>query len=291
MNNELDHIVDTDSVKPFDFCAEFENSMSIAQEIMDILDDLDLFTHSFEIYTDIVNAIDTNGGVDASLEVMFGENFSSSESMREEASMEADGFISKIINTVKEFFRKLWAWFQSIFKGNDGVIKALEEASKNIDSKANIFPLKVNHKFLYEGGWVNKVITTTFAGVEQGIDQTPYQYKTVFNVNIPGTKTVRTDIVNKEAEGDTLFGGAFMIENPQQFKNACSCLVLALNAIKSSEQSFKRLEDEIEQQAKDEGKERGAIVRKVLAAKAWARIRLINARVRAGAMYLVNRAK
>ena len=291
MNNELDHIVDTNSVKPFDFCAEFENSMSIAQEIMDILEDLDLFTHSFEIYTEIVNAIDTNGGVDASLEHMFGENFSSSESMREEASMEADGFISKIINTVKEFFRKLWAWFQSIFKGNDGVIKALEEASKNIDNKANIFPLKVNHKFLYEGGWVNKVITTTFAGVEQGIDQTPYQYKTVFNVNIPGTKTARTDIVNKEAEGDTLFGGAFMIENPQQFKNACSCLILALNAIKSSEQSFKRLEDEIEQQAKDEGKERGAIMRKVLAAKAWARIRIINARVRAGAMYLVNRAK
>lgn len=291
MNNELDHIVDTDSVKPFDFCAEFENEMSIVHEIMDILDDLDLFTHSFEIYTDIVNAIDTNGGVDASLEHMFGENFSSSESMREEASMEADGFISKIINTVKEFFRKLWAWFQSIFKGNDGVIKALEEASRNIDSKANIFPLKVNHKFLYEGGWVNKVITTTFAGVEQGIDQTPYQYKTVFNVNIPGTKTARTDIVNKEAEGDTLFGGAFMIENPQQFKNACSCLILALNAIKSSEQNFKRLEDEIEQQAKAEGKERGAIMRKVLAAKAWARIRLINARVRAGAMYLVNRAK
>lgn len=291
MNNELDHIVDTNPVKPFDFCAEFENEMSIAQEIMDTLENLDLFTHSFEIYTDIVNAIDANGGVDASLEHMFGENFSSSESMREEASMEADGFISKIINTVKEFFRKLWAWFQSIFKGNDGVIKALEEASRNIDSKANIFPLKVNHKFLYEGGWVNKVINTTFAGVEQGIDQTPYQYKTVFNVNIPGTKTARTDIVNKEAEGDTLFGGAFMIENPQQFKNACSCLVIALNAIKSSEQSFKRLEGEIEQQAKDEGKERGAIMRKVLAAKAWARIRLINARVRAGAMYLVNRAK
>lgn len=297
MSNEFDHIVDTKPVESIDLCVEFENSMTLAEEMMDLIEQMDVFAQSFEIYSEIVNAIDSIGGVDASLEHMFGENFSSSESMHEEASLEAEGFISKIINTVKEFFRKLWAWFQSILKGNDGVIEALKEAMNNIDKKTNIFPLKVNHKFLYENGWVNRIVTSTFAGVEQQVDQDPTKVKEGIGAKIANVlndnwgREQRTDIVNQSAEGDTLFGGAFIIENAEQFKNACTCLIQALTTIKSSEQSFKRIEGEIEQQAATEGKERGAISKKVLTAKAWARIRIINARVRAGAMYLVNRAK
>lgn len=293
LSNKVKHMSNETTLN---LAEEFVRAMDIANEMDELVDQMFELDYGYEIYSSIVDTIHSCGGVTKSLESMFGENFTSSDKMLEESSMEADGIISKAINTIKEFFRKLWAWFQSIFKGNDGVIAALREAKTKVDQKANIFPLKVNHAFLYENGWVNKMVTGTFAGIEQTVDQKDtktgdawYQKAGSFISGGRLGQVKRDDIVNKSAEGDTIFGGAFMIENPDQFKNACDCLISALDAIKSSEQSFKKLEGEIEQEAASNGEKQGFITKKLLTAKAWARVRLINARVRAGAMYLVNR--
>ena len=290
----LKHLdVSQGSVENIDLLQEFSTAFDIAQEMDEILAQMDTFEHSFEVYHAIVNVIKEQGGVTQSLETMFGENFSSAASMEVEASNEEVGFFGKIINQVKEFFKKLWAWFQSIIKGNDGVIRALQEAMTRVDAKANIFPLKVHNRYIFENGWVNRQIDQMFLDVPAATSELQKQYNPGFKGTVTHLKdkvfhNTAADVPTKDAESDTLFGGAFTIENPEQFKNACRCLISALEALNSAKNSFGKIEKDIELYENQTGDKSGFLMKKAVAVKAWAHIRLINARVRAGAMYLCN---
>ena len=102
-------------------------------EINDILSDIEETESSYEAYDAISNCIKACGGVSKSLELMFGENFSSAASMEVESITAKQGFFGKIVQWIKDFFAKLWAWFKSWFQTRDGMIKKLTELKEKAD--------------------------------------------------------------------------------------------------------------------------------------------------------------
>ena len=102
-------------------------------EIEDILSNIEEAETSYEAYDAINKCIQACGGVSKSLESMFGENFSSAASMEAESVTAKQGFIEKIIQWVKDFFAKIWAWFKSWFQTRDGMIKELTELKEKAD--------------------------------------------------------------------------------------------------------------------------------------------------------------
>lgn len=112
----------------------FIEMMSVEAEMESLISEANEASHAFEIYSQIYDTITELGGVDKSLEFMFGENFTDSASMEAEAKAQKDGFFAKMWQWIKDFFAKLWAWFKSWFQTRDGMITKLEELKAKADT-------------------------------------------------------------------------------------------------------------------------------------------------------------
>ena len=110
-------------------------------ELQELFDEGVQIAQSYEIYSMIVDTIEKSGGVTKSLEAMFGENFSSVDAMKSEASAEAFEWAEKAWNWIITFFKKMWAWVSSLWTSTDSVRAQLRELK---GKAANVvYPFKV----------------------------------------------------------------------------------------------------------------------------------------------------
>lgn len=96
-------------------------------DLNDLFEEGVKIAQSYEMYTLIVDTIEKSGGVTKSLEAMFGENFTSVDTMKDEASNEAFEWAEKAWNWIITFFKKMWAWISSLWTSTDSVRAQLRE--------------------------------------------------------------------------------------------------------------------------------------------------------------------
>ena len=96
-------------------------------ELQELFDEGVQIAQSYEIYSMIVDTIEKCGGVTKSMEAMFGENFTSVDTMKDEASAEAFEWAEKAWNWIVTFFKKMWAWVSSLWTSTDSVRAQLRE--------------------------------------------------------------------------------------------------------------------------------------------------------------------
>lgn len=118
--------------------------MQYSDCIQTICDEAIALAEAYEMYDLIIDCVNQTGGVSKSLELMFGENFSSSYSMEEEAKTEqaaaGEGFWEK----VKAFFSNIWQWIKNLFSSNEKIAGQLDELIKKLNGsevKADTFPI------------------------------------------------------------------------------------------------------------------------------------------------------
>jgi hypothetical protein len=90
--------------------------------------ELDKVMTSIEIYSEIGRTIQVCGGVTKSIEVMFGENFSSTASMEAEVMASIKSGFKKAWEWLKKMFGKIADFFRTLFSTTEGAKKRFAEA-------------------------------------------------------------------------------------------------------------------------------------------------------------------
>jgi len=125
---------------------------ALNNEIVDTLNELSDMTHSLEIFEAISNTITKCGGVTKSLEVMFGENFSSAASMEAEATEKKENIFKKAGKKLLELIRKMINWIKGLFTSNKTHFKTLDELEKKygkvvLPKGTKVARLRANDRF------------------------------------------------------------------------------------------------------------------------------------------------
>jgi len=194
-------------------------------EASDAYDQVKELEHSLEIYEAISDTITKCGGVTKSLEVMFGENFSSAASMEAEALDKAKEICRKVIEKLKDFFSKIWDWFKRIFMSNKRLIDNLHKAEDNADKIK--FPIKVKLAAHFDdlNDWVEKM--KSFCQTIESFNPETEDPKT-----LPNIEALKDVVDIKEFEEST-------IDSADAYKQAC---VSATNLMNSVNELFEKLD-------------------------------------------------
>ncbi len=258
-------------IDPIEAILDLQNA---SMELDSALEGLQDAIKSCEIYSEIVSCIDACGGVSKSLEILFGENFSSTANMREEASKEAFEWALKAWEWIKAFFVKLWNWFRSIFTNVPTIKDNLKKLKKRTDLK---FPMTVRIPFGTEKGGTAlfklqviedyiKVIKTCrakFTKADSDISGTA-EYdengnpkgETVGGTHLEIDPNELDDMVSgifpdQNAAGETDFTDSITISSKSELDVYVNDLLDGFDHIKKCEELFKAAEKELSALIKD----------------------------------------
>lgn len=203
--------------------------------------------HSFEMYSLITDTIEAQGGVSKSLEMMFGENFSSVEAMKFEASQEAFEWAEKAWQWVKDFFSKLWNWCKSLFVSTASMKEKLEDLKKRANEIK--YPVEFVNPFGSEYTGKNMEILDGYANFIEFCKK-EFASETAesgFEVNADKLDELADNFL-KGAEADVEGAGSnrHKINNASELIAECDFVIKFIDATKAGEEKFKAAEKEIE---------------------------------------------
>lgn len=206
-------------IDPIEAILDLQNA---SMELDSALEGLQDAIKSCEIYSEIVSCIDACGGVSKSLEILFGENFSSTANMREEASKESFEWAKTAWEWIKAFFVKLWNWFRSIFTNVPTIKDNLKKLKKRTDLK---FPMTIRTPFGTENGFTAML---KVEAIEKYIDaiKTCRAKFTKADSNISGTAEYDE---NGNPKGEAV-GGTHLEIDPNELDSAVSGIFPDLKA-------------------------------------------------------------
>ena len=210
---------------------------------------------SFETYTEIIDTIKKQGGVTKSIEVMFGENFSSSASMEAEAEENASKANEGLWEKIKTWLSTAWEWIKNLFTSNEKIAAQLDELISKLQSgavKPN-FPITVKRPKYIQ----NQIDEATKPPTAEG-----------------GENQQQAPV--KEAED-------FVIKDVQGAVNECKFVKDALEKIKTIGDGVKNLEEEYKAK---EGNDPGFFKKASMYMKTWATKQFVMSATRAYATRL-----
>ena len=210
---------------------------------------------SFETYTEIIDTIKKQGGVTKSIEVMFGENFSSVASMEAEAEENASKANEGLWEKIKTWLSTAWEWIKNLFTSNEKIAAQLDELISKLQSgavKPN-FPITVKRPKYIQ----NQIEEATKPPTAEG-----------------GENQQQAPV--KEAED-------FVIKDVQGAVNECKFVKDALEKIKTIGDGVKNLEEEYKAK---EGNDPGFFKKASMYMKTWATKQFVMSATRAYAARL-----
>lgn len=210
---------------------------------------------SFETYTEIIDTIKKQGGVTKSIEVMFGENFSSVASMEAEAEENASKANEGLWEKIKTWLSTAWEWIKNLFTSNEKIAAQLDELISKLQSgtvKPN-FPITVKRPKYIQ----NQIEEATKPPTAEG-----------------GENQQQAPV--KEAED-------FVIKDVQGAVNECKFVKDALEKIKTIGDGVKNLEEEYKAK---EGNDPGFFKKASMYMKTWATKQFVMSATRAYATRL-----
>ena len=210
---------------------------------------------SFETYTEIIDIIKKQGGVTKSIEVMFGENFSSVSSMEAEAEENASKANEGLWEKIKTWLSTAWEWIKNLFTSNEKIAAQLDELISKLQSgavKPN-FPITVKRPKYIQ----NQIEEATKPPTAEG-----------------GENQQQAPV--KEAED-------FVIKDVQGAVNECKFVKDALEKIKTIGDGVKNLEEEYKAK---EGNDPGFFKKASMYMKTWATKQFVMSATRAYATRL-----
>ena len=211
---------------------------------------------SFETYTEIIDTIKKQGGVTKSIEVMFGENFSSVASMEAEAEENASKANEGLWEKIKTWLSTAWEWIKNLFTSNEKIATQLGELIAKLnfgDVKPN-FPITVKRPKYIQ----NQIEEATKPPTAEG-----------------GENQQQAPV--KEAED-------FVIKDVQGAVNECIFVKDALEKIKTIGDGVKNLEEEYKAK---EGNDPGFFKKASMYMKTWATKQFVMSATRAYATRLL----
>lgn len=141
--------------EPFDMIGSILQSAEDLSLMNDAIYEIENISHTLEMYELITDTIKARGGVSKSLEIMFGENFTSAHSMEAEANNEKEIWTVRLWEWIKNLWKRFWTWLKGLFgfhdkeeKSDEAFVKKLEALPENAEVEITVEPEVVEQALL-----------------------------------------------------------------------------------------------------------------------------------------------
>lgn len=141
--------------EPFDMIGSILQSAEDLSLMNDAIYEIENISHTLEMYELITDTIKARGGVSKSLEIMFGENFTSAHSMEAEANNEKEIWTVRLWEWIKNLWKRFWTWLKGLFgfhdkeeKTDEAFVKKLEALPENAEVEITVEPEVVEQTVL-----------------------------------------------------------------------------------------------------------------------------------------------